>query len=173
MQRVNPTKLPSRSERRFRKHCATWWEKSLEKDPARALSDGARFGGGSGDGSCGRRPWKTSAVSVAQAENRKWLPVARGCDSRNSGAGWRNILPGLLRKVRAVNYEILPPEGGAFAAFETPDHDVMNISPDGKSIAFVGTVDGRNQIWIRETKLRFVAGTGRDREMGTRRLVAR
>src|SRR5438477_9529378 len=47
-----------------------------------------------------------------------------------------------------LNYEILPPEGGEFAAFERPDHDVMNISPDGKFIAFVGTVGGRNQIWI-------------------------
>jgi hypothetical protein len=34
-----------------------------------------------------------------------------------------------------VSYEILPPEGGEFEAFETLDHDVMNISPDGKSIA--------------------------------------
>src|SRR5262249_3053651 len=49
-----------------------------------------------------------------------------------------------------VNYEILPPDGGEFAAFETPDRDVMNISPDGRFIAFVGTVGGRNQIWIRE-----------------------
>jgi len=49
-----------------------------------------------------------------------------------------------------ITYEILPPEGGEFAAYETPDYDVMNISPDGKLIAFAGTVEGRTQIWVRE-----------------------
>lgn len=54
--------------------------------------------------------------------------------------------------VEQLTYEVLPPEGGQFAAFETPDREVMNISPDGKSLAFVGTMAGRNQIWIRERR---------------------
>lgn len=61
-----------------------------------------------------------------------------------------------------ITYEVFPPEGGEFAAYETPDYDVMNIAPDGKSIAFAGTVEGRTQIWIRETNSvspRALAGT--------------
>ena len=61
-----------------------------------------------------------------------------------------------------ITYVILPPEGGEFAAYETPDYDVMNISPDGKSIAFAGTVEGRTQIWIQERSSvspRALAGT--------------
>jgi len=135
-------------------------EKALEKDPAERYQtardlvvDLRRF--------VRQKTVETAPVSVARPKS-KWLPWFAATILGIVALAGAIYFRGSSAKSEAVNYEILPPEGGAFAAFETPDHDVMNISPDGKSIAFVGTVDGRNQIWIRERNSvtpRALAGT--------------
>jgi eukaryotic-like serine/threonine-protein kinase len=134
-------------------------EKALEKDPAERYQtardlvvDLRRLGR--------LKTEESTAVSVARPK-RTWLPwgAAAIFGIAAIGAIFFRSSPANSEK---VNYEILPPEGGEFAAYETPDHDVMNISPDGESIAFVATVGGRNQIWIRErdsVSARVLAGT--------------
>jgi eukaryotic-like serine/threonine-protein kinase len=136
-------------------------EKALEKDAAERYQtardlvvDLRRLGR--------QKTGEAAAVSVARPK-RTWLPwVAAAIFGIAAALAGLMYFRGSPSKSENVNYEILPPEGGAFAAFETPDFDVMNISPDGRSIAFVGTVGGRNQIWIQERNSvspRVLAGT--------------
>jgi serine/threonine protein kinase/Tol biopolymer transport system component len=135
-------------------------EKALEKDPADRYQtardlvvDLRRLGR--------QRTEEAAAVSAARSK-RRWLPWGVAAIFGLAALVGAIYFRGSPASPEKVNYEILPPEGGEFAAFETPDHDVMNISPDGRSIAFVGTVAGRNQIWIRERNSvspRVLAGT--------------
>jgi eukaryotic-like serine/threonine-protein kinase len=46
-------------------------------------------------------------------------------------------------------FEVRPPEGGEFRNPENPDEHVMNVSPDGRYLAFSATLEGRTRIWIR------------------------
>jgi len=135
-------------------------EKALEKDAAERYQtardlvvDLRRLGR--------QKTVEATAVSAARPK-RTWLPWGAAAILGMAALVGAIYFRGSPANSEKVNYEILPPEGGEFAAFETPDHDVMNISPDGRSIAFVGTVAGRNQIWIRErnsVSARVLAGT--------------
>jgi serine/threonine protein kinase len=135
-------------------------EKALEKDPAERYQtardlvvDLRRLGR--------QKTVEATAVSVERPKPT-WLPWGAAAIFGMAALVGSIYFRGSPAQPEKVNYEILPPEGGEFAAFERPDHDVMNISPDGKSIAFVGTVGGRNQIWIREgdsVSARLLAGT--------------
>src|SRR5436190_10613351 len=135
-------------------------EKTLEKDPAERYQtardlvvDLRRLGR--------QKTAEAAAVSVALPK-RAWLAWGAAVIFGIAAVAGAVYIRGSRARSELVNYEILPPEGGEFAPSETPDYDVMNISPDGTSIAFVGTVGGRSQIWLRERNSvspRALAGT--------------
>jgi len=135
-------------------------EKAIEKDPseryqtARDLAVDLRR-------ALRQKTVEAAAVPVAPLK-RAWIPWVGAAVLGMAALVGAIYFRDSLTKAEQVNYEVLPPEGGEFAVFETPDHDVMNISPDGRSIAFVATVGERNQIWLRErnsVSARVLAGT--------------
>jgi hypothetical protein len=49
----------------------------------------------------------------------------------------------------SIAFEIRPPESGEFRNPQNPDEHQMNISPDGRQVAFSATIEGRTRIWLR------------------------
>ena len=61
---------------------------------------------------------------------------------------------------RVVRFQIDPPEGGQFLF--SPPLGGMALSPDGKTVAYVATVNGKSELWVHPldgTTARPLAGT--------------
>jgi Tol biopolymer transport system component len=103
------------------------------------------------------------ATPVATPSRRLWPLVAAGVAvaALCAGAGWWIARGAAVPAAdRVVKFEIAAPNGGQFVF--GVNGGGMALSPDGMTIGFVASGDGRNNVWTRridETQAKLVPGT--------------
>jgi len=98
---------------------------------------------------------QTAPVEVARRNRRMpavWLAAALAV----SGAGLALFVSRSLIDTRgdgrgSVSLSVLPPTGEMFGLSESSVKSAQfAVSPDGRAVVFVGTGDGRHQLWVRD-----------------------
>jgi eukaryotic-like serine/threonine-protein kinase len=102
------------------------------------------------------------ATTAPRPARRWWIAVAAALILGSFGT-WAVLRYRQPRaEERVLRYQIDPPQGGAFVVPTGPISGGLAISPDGKTAAYVATVNGRTGLWVRPLDglaARLVSGT--------------
>jgi Tol biopolymer transport system component/predicted Ser/Thr protein kinase len=106
--------------------------------------------------------WAAEQPIAANAARRIWIPCAAAMLMLGAVGGWAvSRLRQPASDQRVLRLQIEPPPGGRFAlgAFNPGG---LAISPDGKTAAYVASVNGKTGLWVRPldlTTARLLPGT--------------
>ena len=93
----------------------------------------------------GAKPFPTLSVLKRQREAIAWTVTVLALVAAAGMAMWLQIRE--LPVGDLTRFVITPPPGTVISASENTTR--MALSPDGKQLAFVGTTDGEQQLWVR------------------------
>ena len=93
--------------------------------------------------------WAIEEPVVAKANRRTWITVAAATLLFGALAGWAlSHLRQPSADERVLRVQIDPPPGGRFVLGGTSTGDLA-ISPDGKTVAYSASVNGKIGLWVR------------------------
>jgi len=89
----------------------------------------------------------TQALTSARARygSLGWIAAGMFAGITTIGLGFVSYRHATEEPPPVLKMSVLPPEKGVFTASSVPA-----VSPDGRRLAFVATLDGKNQLWVRD-----------------------